>query len=84
MDNLKVFIYNLKGILVKEYFYNDFVYAFNETLNHNIENEDDQLNIICDFVFPPKGLLWNEEFKNWVKDDKKYLNKNIDMLRFFK
>ena len=84
MEKLKVFIYNMEGTLIKEYFYNDFIYAFNEILNHNIENEEEQLNLISDFVFPPIGLLWHKESKNWIKSDKKYLNKNTDMLRFFK
>jgi hypothetical protein len=84
MTELKVFIYNQKGEKIKEYFYSDFIYAFNETLNYNIENEEDQLNLICDFVFPPEGLSWDKELKNWIKKDKKYLNKNIDLLKHFK
>jgi hypothetical protein len=83
-EELKIFIYNKKGEKVKEYFYSDFVYAFNEILSYNIENEDDQLNLICDFSFPPTNLLWNNELKNWTKKDKKYLNQNIDLLKHFK
>lgn len=56
-DRLKVFIYNKKAELKKEYFYDDFIYAINEVMNHNIEHEDDKWNIICDTIFPPKGLF---------------------------
>jgi hypothetical protein len=84
MEKLKVFIYNQKGELIKEYFYSDFIYVFNEILSYNIENEEDQLNLIVDFIFPPEGLLWDNKSKNWIKNDKKYINKNIDLLKLFK
>lgn len=84
MEKLKIFIYDLECNLIKEYFYSDFIYAFNEVLSHNFEEEDNQWNLIVDFIFPPIGLKWNNKDKNWEKElKKKYLNKNIDLMRFF-
>ena len=84
MEKLKIFIYNLDGEKIKEYFYSDFIYAFNEVLAYNFKEEENKWNLIIDFNFPPVGLKWNDQDKNWEKDLKtKYLNKNIDLTRFF-
>ena len=84
MERLKIFIYDKNCKIIKQYFYSDFVYCFNELFNHNIDFEDDQWNMIIDFYFPPEGLLWDSKIKDWIQDeDKKYVNKKIDLIRFF-
>jgi hypothetical protein len=81
-DRLKVFIYYKKAELKKEYFYDDFIYAINEVMNHNIEHEDDKWNIICDTIFPPKGLIWENKIGDWV-ENKIFFTKNIKFMDFF-
>lgn len=89
MENreLKIFIYNKNGNKIKEYFYNDFIYVFNEVLDHNIEYEEDEWNMIHGFEFPPKGLLWDDNIKDWIEDHNEPLilkkNKIMNPIKFF-
>jgi hypothetical protein len=62
---LKIFIYNKKGELIKEYLYNEAINVLNEIIDHNIEQEDDQWNAINGFEFPPMGLTWNVKDQEW-------------------
>ena len=84
---LKIFIYNKNGQIIKEYFYSDFIYVFNEVLDHNIEYEDDEWNLINGFEFPPKGLLWDQNIKDWIENpiEPYVLKKNINtnLIKFF-
>ena len=81
-ERLKVFIYDKKAKLIKEYFYADFIYAINEVMSHNIENEDDKWNLICDTIFPPKALMWDNMIEDWV-EDRSFFTKNIKFMDFF-
>jgi len=62
---LKIFIHNKNGELVKEHFYDELVNVFNQIIDHNIEDEDDEWNIINGFQFPPKGLFWHVKEQKW-------------------
>ena len=84
---LKIFIYDKNGKIIKEYFYSDFIYVFNEVLDHNIEYEEDQWNMIHDFEFPPKGLLWDDNLKDWIENQNEQFilkkNKLMNHMKFF-
>jgi hypothetical protein len=85
-EKIKIFIYNKKGELIKKYFYNDFIYAFNEIIDHNIKYKNDEWNLINGLEFPPFGLIWNDEKKNWSKKDNQIFktNKFENLIDFFK
>jgi hypothetical protein len=89
MENsqLKIFIYDKNGKKIKEYFYSDFIYVFNEVLDHNIEYEEDEWNLINGFEFPPKGLLWDPNLSDWVENpNEPYIlkkNRTANLIRFF-
>lgn len=65
---LKIFVYNSRGEKVKEEPYSNFIFTFNEVLDHNIEYENDEWNMIHGFSFPPAGLIWSYELKEWIED----------------
>lgn len=87
ISQLKIFIYDKNGQKIKEYFYSDFIYVFNEVLDHNIEYEEDEWNLINGFEFPPKGLLWDQNLSDWTEDpNEQYIlkkNKAANLIRFF-
>lgn len=67
---LKIFVYNSRGEKIKEDSYSNFIYVFNEVLDHNVEYEGDEWNMIHGFSFPPAGLVWSYELNEWIEDSK--------------
>lgn len=66
MNNiLKIYTYNENGEKIKENNYSEFVKVLFDVVNYNIENEENKLNIICATQYPPVGLRWNKEIKEW-------------------
>jgi len=62
MKKLKIFIYDEKYEIIKEYKYEDLIVAINETFDHNFLYEEDQWNLIYDFDFHLKNT--NKKNKN--------------------
>ena len=69
-DFLKIFVYNKNGEKIKEDLYSNFIFIFNEVLDHNIEYEEDEWNIIHGFSFPPEDLIWDNTNKEWIEKEK--------------
>ena len=82
-EKTKIYIYNKNGQMIKEYFENDFIIAFNEIVSNNIKNESDKWNLIYGFEFPPEGLIWKNG--EWINDKKKFFDiTRYDIKNFFK
>jgi hypothetical protein len=67
---LKIYTYNENGEKIKENNYSEFIKVLFDTVNYNIQNEECKLNIICATQYPPLGLKWNSEIKEWEENIK--------------
>jgi hypothetical protein len=70
MKELKVYTYDENGEKIKENNYSEFIKVLFDIVNFNIENEENKLNIICATQYPPLGLKWNKNTKEWEENIK--------------
>jgi len=80
---LKIFIYDKNGNIVSENDYSSFIKVLLDTIDHNIQYENDQWNVIHGFEFPPKGLIWNNNLKEWENNNYNII-KNDQLTSFIK
>ena len=66
---LKIFVYDINGNKISEHDYSEFIKILLDTIDHNIQFENDQYNIIHGFEFPPYGLKWNYDLKEWEQNN---------------
>ena len=78
---MKAYIYNTRGELIKEDFYNNFLETYDFVLNHNTSNPNDPYNIYSGTEFPPKGFKWSNEKGDWIELSlyEKYIKGQIDI-----
>ena len=82
MKDLRIITYKIEnGELIKEDFYSDFLFVFNNLISHNFLNEKNQYNIIISTEFPPKELVYKN--KNWEAKKNIALAKYSKLIKFF-
>lgn len=81
---LKIFIYNNLGEKIEEHNYSSLVKILLEIIDHNIQYENDQWNFIHGTQYPPLGLHWDNQLKDWIVDDDFKVIKNHEVNNFIK
>ena len=81
---LKIFVYDRNGKQISQNDYSEFIKVLLDIIDHNIQFEEDQYNMIHGFEFPPVGLKWNSENREWEKEDTHQILINRQLNNFIK